>query len=221
MPGLVSYTVAPASSRLTTLATVKDELQITDTSADSYLTRLIDQASGLIARHCGRALGSQTVAETFRVYPPLGRTPNAAPPPLMLSLPYVSQYGDVKENGGASLVLDTDFEADDDAALLWRLSGGLRTWWTVRPVVVSYVTGWQLPGDSPAAGVPALPSEVEAVCIALVRAGYNDRGRDMSVVMDQQEGVGRVQYAAAKSLGSMTLDADMAAALAPYAVREV
>lgn len=232
MPGLVSVTVAPASSALTTLANVKDELQITDTNSDSYLTRQIGMASSAIARHCGRSLGSQTVAETFRFgwqpgigpsaqqVAPYGTPLNVQMKPLLVSLPFVSSFVSVVENGGTPLVLNTDFETDTVAGLVYRLRGAIRSYWAVPTVVMTYVSGWQLPGDSPTSGVPALPAEVEGVCIALVRAAYNDRGRDMSVVMDWQEGLGRVQYAAAKSSGSMTIDDELADLLAPYVVRD-
>ena len=60
--------LTPASSRaLTTLATVKDEIGITDDAADARLQRWIDEASERIETYLGRVLTAETVRETFRL----------------------------------------------------------------------------------------------------------------------------------------------------------
>jgi hypothetical protein len=96
----------------------------------------------------------------------------------------------------------------------------VRSWWNVPQVVVTYSAGYQLPGDSPSAGVPVLPAEVESVCIALVAQTYNSRGFDRSVVLDWTEGVGRTAYAPNRTLSPMVLDTEAQAILAPYVLRE-
>lgn len=59
--------VAPATSALTSLAIVKDELDITDTSKDARLTRYINEESAGIARYCNRIFGLATWQDTFRL----------------------------------------------------------------------------------------------------------------------------------------------------------
>src|SRR3954463_1565991 len=153
MPGIVSITVPALTSALTTLANVKDELQITNTSSDSYLTRQISMASGAIARHCSRLFGSQTVAETFRFgwqpgigpiaqqVAPYGKPLNVQMKPLIVSYPFVSSFVSIVENAGTPLVLNTDYETDLTSGLVWRMRGAIRSWWAVPTVVMTYVSG--------------------------------------------------------------------------------
>lgn len=61
---------APSSAALTTLATVRDELDITDandTSNDARLTRFINEESAGIARYCNRIFGLATWRDQFRL----------------------------------------------------------------------------------------------------------------------------------------------------------
>jgi hypothetical protein len=244
MPGLVSITSAPATSALTTLANVKSELpQVVGSGDDGYLMRQIDAASAIITRHCGRPLGRMTVTETFRYgwqpgfgptaqqVAPYGTPLNVQMKPLLLTYYSPANAGvsavavsSISENGGDPLTVGTDYEADLDAGLLWRLTASgnsvVRSWWNVPQVVVTYSAGYQLPGDSPVGGVPALPAEVESVCISLVSAAYIGRGFDRSVVMDWTEGVGRTQYSPNRGLSAMLLDDEAKEMLAPYVLRE-
>jgi len=59
---------APASSGLTTLANVKDDLDLpsSDTSNDVRLTRYINEESANIARYCNRVFGLSTWQDEFR-----------------------------------------------------------------------------------------------------------------------------------------------------------
>lgn len=71
---------------LTDLATLKDELQITDTSRDSFLQRAISQVSTAIATHCNRVFQVETVQDA--IYPQRDAYPYMVPgtiAPLMLS----------------------------------------------------------------------------------------------------------------------------------------
>lgn len=65
---LTTLVAAPASAGLTTLANVKDELDLPtgDTSNDARLTRFITEESASIARHCNRIFGLATWQDEFR-----------------------------------------------------------------------------------------------------------------------------------------------------------
>jgi hypothetical protein len=65
---ITSLVTAPASSQLTTLANVKDELDFigTDTSNDARLTRFITEESDGIARYCNRVFGYAKWQDEFR-----------------------------------------------------------------------------------------------------------------------------------------------------------
>lgn len=228
MPGILSITVPPVSSQLTTLASAKDDLGVTSSTDDAYIGRLIDRASSTVAAHCGRALGYQTATEIFRFgagsyigpsaqsVAPYG-TPLAAQfRPVSLTLFPIAVMSSIAENGGTALVQDTDFDLDPGAALAWRIRGGLRSWWGVPTVTATYTAGFILPNDSPVAGVPALPGAVEEVVLTLVRNTYLRRGRDPALILDVTEGVGRQGFAPVQKSFGMAVDADLAATLQPY-----
>lgn len=85
---LTTLVTAPASSALTTLANVKDELDIpsTDTSNDNRLTRFIAEESASIARYCNRIFGLATWQDEFRPQKGVrGEGVRAAANPLQLT----------------------------------------------------------------------------------------------------------------------------------------
>ena len=69
----------PGDIRLATLAAVKAELGITDTTNDALLQSYIDQASAMIERLCGRWFGKATYRETLAGYGRLWLTLTCTP----------------------------------------------------------------------------------------------------------------------------------------------
>jgi hypothetical protein len=216
MQSLVRTTVAPTHSRLTTLDAAQTECGTSDD-----VTALINRASAVIASYCGRAFGRQTITETFRrshVYwrDPLLTTRIRDTRPLLLRYAYDQTPSSVVVDGGATLVADTDYEIDTDAGMMWRLFSGVRQRWQCgTSIVVAYQTGWVLP-EEPS---PTLPADIEAACLALVRASFNFIASDPSVSLDRTEGVGELRYFA-RSASALVIDAGIAPMLSGYVVRE-
>lgn len=226
MSGIVTVTAAAATSQLTTLTNAKGDLGVTGSADDSFIGRLIDRASGLIARHCGRTLGLETVAEVFRhgytgpgsVYPlvaPYGTPIGQRAAPVVLSRRPVVAVSGVTDSAGAT-VDPTYYELDPAAGLLWRLSGTNRIPWAFSLLTVTYQAGWKLPNDAAA----NMPADLEDACLSLVRQAYFSRGSDPSIAMELQEGVGRVNYQPGASPATMAIDDSLAAQLAPFVTRE-
>ncbi len=200
LPDIVTQTVAPASADLTTLATVKARLGITDSASDATLAAYITAASGLIAAECRRVLGLRTLAETFRY-----RRPAPVAWRLMLSQPVVSV---------SSITLDgvalTAPEYETESGMVRYLdSAGMPRPWSGWPVVITYTTGYALPGSAPAA--------LAEICIGLVVRGYQAGVRDPSIRREVVEGVGSVDYFDRPGPALALDDADRAA-LAPWKV---
>jgi hypothetical protein len=65
---LTTLVTAPASTGLTSLANIKDDLELDseDDENDEWLTRIIAQTSGQIARYCNRVFGLATWQDEFR-----------------------------------------------------------------------------------------------------------------------------------------------------------
>jgi len=208
MPGLLTVLVPPASTQLTTRANAKADLALTGSADDAYIDLLNDRASAAIVAHCGRGFGALAVAESFRP-----RCANFAAP-LILAVTPVSTISTITEDGTA-LAAGADFELDPAAGLVWRLSGTARCRWRADSVVVSYAAGYQLPNDSPMAGVPALPMAVQDAALALIRAAYHARGANPAIRAEQAEGAGQITYG---TLGAapMAIGPELARQLASY-----
>lgn len=130
----VTLITPPASTALTTLARVKDELLLSAGSHDAFLTRLIHEASETIQAWAGRPLYRAEWRET--------RT-GSARELLSLSRYPVASLGAVLLEDSAV----TDCEIGNaEAGLLFRPSG---FGWSADPTEwsVTYTAGWFLPGD--------------------------------------------------------------------------
>lgn len=90
------------------------------------------------------------------------------------------------------LVEGTDYEVDYENGYLWRLDDfGYPKLWPAYKIVVDYVAGWVLPGNT---GTPALPADVEDACIRMVNARRYADGRDPLLKADEVSGLGRQEF---------------------------
>lgn len=165
--------IAPAATHdLTVLETVKAELEVSGSGDDAFLARLIQQASGDIARYCNRAFALEAVREVFRLIEPYGGEYDAyslTTAPLLLRRSPVVQVLSIVEDDGAPLQ-PAEYELEPDTGLIRRLSDSwIIGFWGAR-VVVEYRAGYEL--------LAGLPHEVERACIDLVKARYFARSRD-------------------------------------------
>ncbi|MGE4043582.1 MAG: phage head-tail connector protein [Acetobacteraceae bacterium] len=191
--------LTPASSRaLTTLATVKDEMGITDDAADARLQRWIDEASGRIETYLGRVLVSETVRETFRL--------SGAPACLRLARRPVTAIASIQVDG---VTLATDqYEIDAPAGLLYPVRGEQRIRWFGRTVVVAYTGGY--------ASVEALPKPIETACLGLLRHRWAARDRDPLLRSLAIPGVATEQYWVGAAGESGDIPPEIVALLDPF-----
>lgn len=167
MPTPYRTTIVEAglSRDLTVLATVKEELGITDTENDAWLQTKITQASIAIATACNRKFHQETIADHFKIQWPWGYTCD----PLVLSRPPIVEVISVTE-GSAELDVSA-YEWESSNGLLWRISSGsFRSTWNLGPVIVTYKGGHELLGT--------LPEDIELACIILVKGSWFSRTRD-------------------------------------------
>jgi hypothetical protein len=179
--------VTPADSQdLTTLATVKAELEITDISQDVQLALFIDQASGECATYCKRVFGEETVSEQFRLGQGSRLHRRSRTEELILTRYPIASITSITEEDGTVLVEDVDFEIDPDRGIAWRLSGTERCGWRRGKTVVVYVGGYEL--------LDSLPQTIERACIELVKTYYFASSRDPALRQISLPGVGERQY---------------------------
>lgn len=157
------------NKRLTTLEAVKEELHITDTTNDSLLEKLIDQASAMIVRYCHRPFALERYRETLAGY---------GGPRIMLTMRPVVEIFSVKERGYEI----TGYKLESpESGILYRAQG-----WGWNPSLVwditwhplantegymyeiEYTAGYKLPGDPDR----NLPEDIERACINTVVSWY-------------------------------------------------
>lgn len=157
---------APVTDRaMTTLATAKDELDITNNKSDARITRWIREESGVIEDHTKRVWVSEAVVETFFAS-------ERSPEKLTLNRRPVTAIASVTEDDVA--LVPGDYLLDAQAGLLIRLdSNGLPALWAASCTVVSYTGGYT--------SIQALPPGIEKACLRLLQHRTSARGRDPSL----------------------------------------
>jgi len=166
---------------LTTLATLKAELGISDNSQDAYLTALLAQQSAAVEAYCSRVFGRRAVTDTFRSDVRRAR--------LVLSARPVISVTSVTEAG--TVLTAADYEADSAAGLLLRLDGADGpSCWAAGKTVVVYQAGYVLPGEPS----PDLPADIERACIDLCVRAHAAKGRDPALRSYQNPDVESLSY---------------------------
>lgn len=195
---ITTVTSAATSYDLTTLAAVKDELSISDTSKDATLSRYITAASLAIAQFCNRVFVKETVKDEFwpdrEVYS--YQLPGTVQS-LQLSRWPVGTVTSVTENGEA-LVDGTGYRVDKENGSLIRLDGvGYPQSWLAWPTVAIYEGGYA-----------EVPADVSDAAVRLVKARYLAKGRDPFLKQESIPGVRDVSYwvATGSDAGNMPPD---------------
>jgi hypothetical protein len=173
---IVTITTPAASTALTTVAAVEDELGAAMPADVRVTNRLIAQASAAVAAHVRTVLVRETVAETFRDV--------AAWPDLPLSRrPVVSVTSIVVD--GITLAAD-GWELGGEASCLYRLFADRRTTWSGAKIVVTYAGGYIPPGTAGA----TLPADIERAVLITIAAAVQSRGQDPRLRSESVDGVG-------------------------------
>ena len=186
---LISTVVTPAADTdLTTLATVKTELDIETTRHDAWLSRAISVGSTAIQNYCNRILAPQTIEDQFWFardsWPRVVRDEIA---PLELTTwPTISITSVVETIVGVvtTLVLGTDFLLDAEHGQLTRLNLlGYPCHWHSSPVVAIYQSGYA-----------AIPDDLDEACVMLVKMRWFARLRDPLIRSQNAAGVYEASY---------------------------
>lgn len=183
-----------ATNALTTLATLKTDLGISDSSSDSVLEALINAASDSIENYCGRSFYKRTVtAEGVRGYGT--RFLKVAVYPIDTSEDITIEYDDVE-------IQSDSYEVDDANAgtiiskygfFAWTagmLPGGEWHQWpgSERKIFeIDYVGGYVTPKqvDDETYDTRTLPYDLEMACRIQASTMYRKIGVDRSIQREQ------------------------------------
>jgi hypothetical protein len=203
----VTSTVVTAASSydLVDLATVKDELGITNGLSDAKLKRYITAASAAIANHCNRVFARETVSDRFDIRVP--RLQWAGERVLQLNRFPAIAIASVLENSTA-LVQDTDFRVEMQSGALVRTnSDGSTISWTQTPIIIQYDGGY-----------PTIPADLADAAVRLVRTRWFAKDRDPMARQVNIPGVMDVAYWVPTGADAGNMPLDVVDILSNYAV---
>jgi hypothetical protein len=171
----------PASSDLTTLAVVREELGLTDHANDSKITRWIHDASAQVVDFLGRDLALQTVEETFFV--PLHQRERLSHRLLLKYWPAITV---------TSIVID-GIAWDSSFYIVRKPQGeivnldmfGRPAPWRGYQVVVTYTSGYSQAD---------MPRAIERATVLLLRGWYAARSRDPALRSESVAGIVTQQW---------------------------
>lgn len=140
---------AAASYDLTDLATAKDELSLSGTSSDTWLSRAVSQVSRAMATHTKRVFAPEVVQDAFDIQQDLYpyQTPGGLAE-LTLSrwpvLAVISVAQTLAPGTMQMLTEGTDFRIDSETGRLIRINPftGSGSTWEAAPVTVIYLAGF-------------------------------------------------------------------------------
>ena len=227
-----AVTTPSASYALVDLATVKDELSITDNSKDAALTRNIASVSQIISNYCSSPFAPFAVegmSDSFQFgrdsFPGIrfaGADRIALTRCPVLAIASVTQT--LSDGTTVTLAAGTDFLSDPAKGELLRLDQhGRITRWEACPLAVSYIAGFGALVASEARTVPAMAPYIITVAGA---AGFAfDQGAAYAggaplrpVVSDPA--VGQYMVSSTGTYGFSAADAGAAVTLA-YAANQI
>lgn len=168
---------------LTTLATAKDELGISDTSQDDRIERCILQASAACQGFTDRDFRKESTVERLQASGTrrlvLGRTPLASITSVVVDDETLDATEYEIEDAAAGLLYRENGWPRIDAVVVGSIARDPIAGTAKRDVVVTYTGGYVLPNDS--SGTRDLPYDVEQACVLTVVSIYRGRGRDRAV----------------------------------------
>ena len=198
MNSILEITSYSPTQDLTILATVKTDIGIDSNDENDRLSMWIRQASSMIAAHCDRVFGMETLLETFRPTTPFEQ--------LVLTRYPVASITSVVEDG--TTLLTTDYEADLAKGLMRRLSSDTPYCWPARKIVVAYRAGYEL--------LDGLPHGLERACLSLVKLMRAQSSRDSMAKRIEIPGVETIDYWVGKIGENGALPPDVVDLVAPY-----
>lgn len=189
MRQLTSTTVVtpPSTTDLSTLADVKLQLNINDTTNDAWLTSAISRGSIAIQTYCNRIFAQQTLIDQIWLqndnYP--YQVPGQVAPLQLSTWPVISVASVIVTEGvnvTQNLSQGTDYFIDNDMGQLIRINvyTSFPTNWDSAPTTVNYVAGYA-----------TIPLDIEEALLRWIAGAYQARSRDPNLKERDQPGLGR------------------------------
>lgn len=202
---MITVTAAASSRKLATLALLKEDLSITVSDNDTALNRILDQASSMITRYCGREFARETIVETL---------PGNGKFTLLLTRTPIVSISAITYDG-VTVSADDYSIREPEAGIIYnrygwnetaRASQGL----SQNPILssrenlysVTYVAGYILPSFTDPAGAN-LPYDIERACLDIAKGYWVNPGINTVIQSESVPDVASVTYRDMSQAGAM------------------
>jgi hypothetical protein len=183
---VTTVTTPAGSTDLVSLADVKLELGITGTADDAWLAKVISRASATVGNYCNRILAVQSYRDDIFLDQDRAAawsTPGFSKELQLALWPLVGAVTVTEDGSLAPLVQGTDFVAEIETGLLFRLT------------TESAIGRWRLPLVATyQAGFAAIPADVQDAVLDMVKGRYYARSRDPNLRQESVDGVWSGSY---------------------------
>lgn len=219
---MFSVVTAATSKQLTTLETVKGDLNISGTAEDLYLSRLIDRASAAVCTYLNVPMANdgsctilkETLEQSF------WRSPwyrGARHSDLVLARRPVGAVASIVV--GNTTIDPDDYEIDGACGIIRRLPFTFNSqfsWLPNAKTVVRFDGGWVMAADD----TRTLPFDIEEQIIALIKSARSAKLRDPLIKSIQTVDVDAIEYWVG-AVGDDALPPDIAAKLDGYSYEPI
>jgi len=204
--------IDPAATHdLTTIETLKAEMEISGATDDAFLGALIRQASDQIRQYTNRTFAQETVKERFDFEWLINNDEHWSSSlchPLRLARAPITDVIEIIDDGNV-IVPPDEYDIDAENGLIWRISDGLRFGWFSTRLEVTYTAGYAL--------LSGLPYDIERAAIDLIKRHYYSRSRDPALRSEQILDVINSSWTAASSASTkFGMPVDIAERLDPH-----
>lgn len=199
MPRFTTVSTAATKEQraLITLENLRLQIPLLQSVADATLGAMIEAATAIIERQCGRILASETLVETF--------DNDCFSSVLHLSRAPVTAVASVTLDGTA-LTAD-DYRVKADNGQVFAIASGRTMPWQSGLVVITYTAGYV-----------AFPADLQRACAELVSASLSSGSRDQALKVEDIPGVGRYEYWVG-AIGNTGIPTTVTELLRPYRMK--
>ena len=183
---MITIITAPESTKLTTIASLKSMLNITDSASDNKLEDCIQRASDIITSYCNRDFAQTRVSEKIRVHGRDFTTIQLANAPVntLHSFKYLDDD-----------VASTDYSTDELSYGRIMSAQNLQFYYSGRAYsyTAEYTFGYVLPSFT--VGTPNLPTDLEYACLQMAKMAFLTSDKHPNIKLEEVPDVYRVSYA--------------------------
>lgn len=211
---VITTVLAPAASNgMIDVAMAKDELSITGTANDAWLSRVIGQVSRAMMNATNRVFAPEYVQDLIDIKRMRSQVPGGVWQLQLTRFPVLAVASVIQVSTELSttrtLVQETDFRVDYDTGALIRIDSatGMSIAWEALPVTVRYVAGYGTAVSEAHSGPASSPYQIVVAQAAAFSCDQSVAYANGTLLVSVSANPAHGQYSVDGSTGTYTLNA--------------